>query len=122
MSADARGIVACTIGGRDLRLVVDFNTLCLIEEKDPRSALEVFEACDTEGGNVPRFSDIRLLLWSMTQAHQPDLDLADVGALIGSDVDKAMVEIGRAFDVAMPTADPEKKTGKGKAKKQRRAK
>jgi hypothetical protein len=115
MSA-ARGVIACKISGVNLNLVCDYNTLCRIEEKDPRSALEVFEACDTSEGAVPRFSDIRLLLWAMAQAEQPELDLEQIGRLIGNDVEAAMLEIGRAFDAAMPEADPQKKTGKAKAK------
>jgi hypothetical protein len=52
----------------------------------------------------------------MAQAEQPELDLEQIGRLIGNDVEAAMLEIGRAFDAAMPEADPQKKTGKAKAK------
>lgn len=71
------GAMAVEIAGRPLRLRYTINSLCALED---RAGMPLDRLMDRQ------FSATRLLLWAGLTPCQPELTVADVGNLIGREV------------------------------------
>lgn len=71
------GTVTVEIAGRPLRLCYTINSLCALED---RAGMPIDRLMDRQ------FSATRLLLWAGLTHCQPELTVADVGNLIGRDL------------------------------------
>lgn len=100
-----RGEVVATLGGQQVRLVLDFNAICDVEAAAGVPAPVLFERF--EGGGAG-FQDLRTMLWAVSQRHQPHLTPREIGDLIGADLDAARDALQQVMTAAQPA-------GKGQA-------
>ena len=110
MAGSVKGTAICEFGGVAYTLALDFNALCVFEERAGMSAFAALDQMETDVSAV----QMRLLLWAMMQAHHPDLALEDVGTLIGTDLDVALDAIASGFESAMADKKKVKKAKSGK--------
>ncbi|WP_118138789.1 GTA-gp10 family protein, partial [Oceanicella sp. SM1341] len=75
------GETELTVGGRTLRLVMDFNALCEFEEATGRNA--VTSAGAFEAGTLT-MRELRAFMWAALRRYHPETSLQDAGDLLGS--------------------------------------
>jgi hypothetical protein len=94
--------VPITLGGRELKLVFDFNAVALVEEQTGRNLL------DESGWLKINGSALSIILWAAALKEQPELTLKDVrGLMRGNQVPLVSQKVLEAWTLSKPK--PEEK-------------
>jgi hypothetical protein len=98
--------------GRQFTLVLDFEALIAAEgfAKKPLPML----MAEAQAGFV---GAVRALFWGALQRHHDDLTVAEVTAIMTSNLDRITQAIGEAGDAAMPDAAEGDNAGNRKARR-----
>jgi len=81
MSSD---FVAIEIEGREWKVCLDFNAMCLFEQARSKTIGSVFQAFKDAGNDLSGLSalDLRCLVWCVLRRHQKEITVERVGELL----------------------------------------
>jgi hypothetical protein len=94
--------VLITLGGRELKLVFDFNAVAFVEEQTGRNLL------DESGWQKINGSALSIVLWAAALKEQPELTLKEVRSLMrGNQVPLVSSKVLEAWTLSKPEEKPD---------------